>query len=156
MLSLGFAGMLVGLWFDAHRAGTAQLAALCAQAGSLNLLEALRLHVRFLPGMHAGMLAGGFVAIPVLRRLRPRCNRTLCSQFTQNLLCSGWMVLGMTLGGLALSRGQTAGSNALPGMLGGMAVGMTWGMVASVGLYRSWFAWRERRPGPAPQSRIAT
>ncbi len=29
-------------------------------------------------------------------------------------------------------------------MLGGMFVGMTWGMVLSVALYRGFFAWRQR------------
>jgi len=31
-------------------------------------------------------------------------------------------------------------------MLGGMFVGMTWGMVASVALYRAFFALRNRHP----------
>jgi hypothetical protein len=30
-------------------------------------------------------------------------------------------------------------------MLGGMFMGMTWGMVLSVALYRGFFAWRDRR-----------
>ena len=143
MLALGFAGMLLGLLFDLRHAGAAQLGAVCAQVSSLGLLDALWLHLRFLPGMHAGMLAGGLLAIPVLRRLRPHCKRWLCSLFTQNLLCSGWMVLGMTWGGLWLARWPTPiGTDTLPGMLAGMLVGMTWGMVASVALYRSFFAWR--------------
>ncbi len=147
MLALGFAGMLLGLLFDLRQAGAAQLGAVCARSGSLGLLDALWLHLRFLPGMHAGMLAGGLLAIPVLRRLRPHCKRWLCSLFTQNLLCSGWMVLGMTWGGLWLSRwplpiGGNLGADTLPGMLAGMLVGMTWGMVASVALYRAFFTWR--------------
>ncbi len=146
MLALGFAGMLLGLLFDLRQAGAAQLGAVCAQAGSLGLTDALWLHLRFLPGMHAGMLAGGLLAIPVLRRLRPRCKRYLCSLFTQNLLCSGWMVLGMTWGGLWLSRAPPPmGASTLPGMLGGMVVGMSWGMVASVALYRAFFTWRNQR-----------
>ena len=145
MLALGFAGMLLGLLFDLRHAGAAQLGAACAQAGTLGLLDALWLHLRFLPGMHAGMLAGGLLAIPVLRRLRPHCKRWLCSLFAQNLLCSGWMVLGMTWGGLWLARGPLpAGFDTLPGMLAGMLVGMTWGMVVSVVLYRSFFIWRNR------------
>ena len=145
MLALGFGGMLAGLLFDLARSGAVPLGALCAQAGSLDLLQALRLHLLFLPGMHAGMLAGGLLAIPVLRRLRPRCKRWLCSLFTQNLLCASWMVLGMTLGGLWLARWPTPlGTDTLPGMLAGMLVGMTWGMVASVALYRSFFRFKWR------------
>ncbi len=148
MLALGFAGMLLGLLFDLHRAGAAQLGSVCARLSTLGLLDALWLHLRFLPGMHAGMLAGGLLAIPLLRRLRPRCKRWLCSLFAQNLLCSGWMLLGMTWGGLWVSRlplplGASLGADTLPGMLSGMLVGMTWGMVASVALYRSFFAWRK-------------
>ena len=168
MLALGFAGMLLGLLYDMRQAGAAQLAAVCAQAGSLDLVQALMLHLRFLPGMHAGMLAGGLLAIPVLRRLRPHCNRYLCSLFTQNLLCSGWMVVGMTLGGLWLSRwqaplgagtltstfGGTLGTT-LSGMLGGMFVGMTWGMVVSVALYRGFFSWKNLRQQGPPRRRAA-
>ena len=165
MLALGFVGMLMGLLFDVAQAGAAQLGAVCAQAGSLDLWQALRLHLRFLPGMHAGMLAGGLLAIPVLRGLRPRCNRYLCSLFTQNLLCSAWMVVGMTWGGLWLSRwpmplsaplSAPLGASTLPGMLGGMFVGMAWGMVLSVLLYRSYFAWRHPPRAQAAQPTSAT
>jgi len=91
------------------------------------------------------MLAGGLLAIPSLRLLRPHCGRYLCSLFAQNLMCSGWMLVGMTAGALWLSRWQlSAGTSTLPGMLGGMFVGMTWGMVISVVLYRGFFALRRR------------
>lgn len=149
MLALGCAGMLLGLLFDLRQAGAAQLGAVCAQAGSLGLIDALELHLRFLPGMHVGMLAGGLLAIPTLRRLRPRCRRYLCSLYAQNLLCSGWMVLGMTWGGLWFARMPLSAGATLPGMQGGMFVGMAWGMVASVGLYRAFFAWRNPRAGRA-------
>ena len=143
MLSLGFGGMLLGLLYDLLQAGPAQLANLCTQSARLGLLDSLRLHIEFLPGMHAGMLAGGLLAIPSLRLLRPDCGRYLCSLFTQNLLCSSWMLLGMTVGAVWLSRWQWIdGDSTLAGMLGGMFVGMTWGMVASVALYRAFFAWR--------------
>ena len=42
-----------------------------------------------------------------------------------------------------------AGTSSMPGMLGGMFVGMTWGMVArvaSVTLYRAFFVLRNRHP----------
>ena len=141
MLSLGFGGMLLGLLYDLMRAGPARLDNLCAQASALGFWDSLELHIEFLPGMHLGMLAGGLLAIPSLRLLRPHCGRYLCSLFAQNLLCSGWMLVGMTLGALWLTRWQLdAGISTLPGMLGGMFVGMTWGMVISVALYRGFFA----------------
>jgi hypothetical protein len=146
MLSLGFGGMLLGLLYDVAQSGPARLDSLCSQSASLGLLDSLALHIQFLPGMHAGMLAGGLLAIPSLRVLRPHCGRYLCSLLAQNLMCSGWMLIGMTLGAVWLVRWQISyGSSTLPGMLGGMFVGMTWGMVASVAVYRGFFAWRNRR-----------
>lgn len=145
MLSLGFGGMLLGLLYDFFNAGPARLDSLCAQSASLGFMDSLQLHLEFLPGMHAGMLAGGLLAIPSLRLLRPHCGRYLCSLFAQNLMCSSWMLVGMTAGALWLSRWQlSAGTSTLPGMLGGMFVGMTWGMVISVALYRGFFTWRNR------------
>lgn len=145
MLSLGFGGMLLGLLYDFYQAGPARLDSLCAQSASLGFLDSLQLHLEFLPGMHAGMLAGGLLAIPSLRLLRPHCGRYLCSLLVQNLMCSSWMLIGMTAGALWLSRWQlSAGTSTLPGMLGGMFVGMTWGMVVSVALYRGFFTLRNR------------
>lgn len=148
MLSLGFGGMLIGLALDVSQSGPARLAALCSQTSQLNLTESLRLHLEFLPWMHAGMLAGGLLAIPSLRLLRTHCGQYLCSLFLQNLMCSSWMILGMTLGAVWLGRWQLASglgsTSTLPGMLGGMFAGMTWGMVISVALYRAFFVWRNR------------
>jgi hypothetical protein len=147
MLSLGFGGMLLGLGVDLLLGGPARLESLCTQSARLSFLENLELHMAFLPAMHAGMLTGGLLAIPSLRLLRQHCGRYLCSLLTQNLLCSGWMLLGMTAGALWLVRWQVAtGTSSLPGMLGGMFVGMTWGMVASVALYRAFFALRNSSP----------
>jgi hypothetical protein len=149
MLSLGFGGMLAGLWLDISHAGLAQLASLCSQSNLLSFTEGLRLHLAYLPWMHAGMLAGGLLAIPSLRMLRTHCGQYLCSLFLQNLMCSGWMLLGMTSGALWLGRWQlVGGASTLPGMLGGMFVGMTWGMVISVALYRGFFFWRNRHTLP--------
>jgi hypothetical protein len=143
MLSLGFGGMLIGLLYDVHNASPDRLQSLCAQSSSMSFLDSMYLHIEFLPGMHAGMLAGGLLAIPSLRLLRPHCGRYLCSLFAQNLMCSSWMLVGMTTGALWLSRWQfSGGTSTLPGMLGGMFVGMTWGMVASVALYRGFFTLR--------------
>lgn len=149
MLSLGFGGMLLGLLWDVLQSGPARLDSLCSQTAGLGLLQSLQLHLEFLPGMHLGMLAGGLLAIPSLRVLRPHCGRYLCSLFAQNLMCSGWMLLGMTGGALWLARWQaTSGTSTLhsglSGMLGGMFAGMTWGIVLSVALYRGFFAWRNR------------
>lgn len=149
MLSLGFGGMLLGLLWDVLQSGPARLDSLCVQSSSLHFYDSLLLHIEFLPGMHAGMLAGGLLAIPSLRVLRPHCGRYLCSLFAQNLMCSGWMLLGMTGGALWLARWQASdlagtGGSTLPGMLGGMFAGMTWGMVLSVVLYRGFFSLRSR------------
>ena len=60
-------------------------------------------------------------------------------------MCSAWMLLGMTAGATWLLQWQAVlGEAALPGMLGGMFVGMTWGMVVSVALYRGFFTLRNR------------
>ena len=145
MLSLGFGGMLLGLLYDLAQAGPARLESLCAQTGSVGFIDSLVLHMVFLPGMHVGMLAGGLLAIPSLRMLRAHCGRYLCSLFVQNLMCSGWMLVGMTTGALWVARWQAGlGGSSLPGMLGSMFVGMTWGMVVSVLLYRGFFTWRNR------------
>jgi hypothetical protein len=149
MLSLGFGGMLLGLLFDGLQAGPAQLSSLCRQTETLSVRESFLLHLSYLPGMHIGMLLGGMLAIPSLRMLRAHCGRYLCSMLTQNLLCSGWMLLGMTMGAVWLVRLQLAlGEASFTGMLGGMFVGMTWGMVGSVALYRQFFAMRNRAEVP--------
>lgn len=148
MLSLGFGGMLLGLLWDLADAGPARLGNLCLQSSSLSTWQSFVLHVRYLPGMHIGMLLGGLLAIPSLRLLRSHCGRYLCSLLLQNLMCSLWMLLGMTLGAVWLVRLQLAlGTASLSAMLGGMFVGMTWGMVLSVALYRSYFSTRQRRHG---------
>jgi hypothetical protein len=148
MLSLGFGGMLLGLVYDLAHEGPARLDSLCAQTATLGFMDSLRLHIEFLPGMHVGMLIGGLLAIPGLRMLRSHCGRYLCSLFFQNVMCSGWMLVGMTTGALWLARWQTErGESSLPGMLGSMFVGMTWGMVVSVALYRSYFTLRNRAAG---------
>jgi hypothetical protein len=145
MLSLGFGGMLLGLLYDLGNAGLARLESLCAQSGQVSFFDSLALHAAFLPGMHAGMLVGGLLAIPGLRLLRSHCGRYLCSLLFQNLMCSGWMMVGMTAGALGLSRWQAEnGGGSLPGMLGSMFIGMTWGMVVSVALYRGFFILRHR------------
>ncbi len=144
MLSLGFGGMLCGLAFDLYLTPLAVLESLCISSRTLSLAESLQFHVSLMPGMHVGMLMGGMAAIPSLRWLRPECRR-LCSMLTQNMLCSTWMLLGMTLGAVVfLQVLQSAGRMTLNTMLGGMFTGMVWGMVLSVFLYRSYFHWQDR------------
>jgi hypothetical protein len=89
--------------------------------------------------MHVMMVAGGITAIPTLRVLRPECRR-LCSMLTQNILCSTWMLVGMTLGATAFVQSiRSVNGLALDRMLGGMFTGMVWGMAISVGAYRLFF-----------------
>lgn len=146
MLSLGFGGMLAGLLLDVAQTGPARLAALCSQSSALDLWQSFSLHLIFLPWMHLGMGLGGLLAIPGLRILRRHCGQYLCSLFLQNVLCSSWMLLGMTAGAVSFGRWQLlGGASTLTGMLGGMFVGMTWGMVISVALYRGFFKWRNQR-----------
>jgi len=147
MLTLGFGGMLIGLFFDFQRTPVAIIASICSTSHSLSFLDSLRLHIALMPYMHIGMLIGGLGAIPSLRLLRPEC-RKLCSLLAQNILCSVWMLLGMTIGAVFFVQifQQSSASNlSLGAMLAGMFVGMVWGMVLSVFLYRSYFRWRDQR-----------
>jgi high-affinity Fe2+/Pb2+ permease len=57
------------------------------------------------------------------------------------------MLLGMTIGAVFFVQifQQTSASNlSLGAMLAGMFVGMAWGMVLSVFLYRTYFRWRDK------------
>jgi len=149
MLSLGFGGMLVGLLFDFQRTPVAIIASICATTQGLSLLESLRLHMVLMPYMHLGMLIGGLAAIPSLRLLRPEC-RKLCSMLAQNVMCSAWMLLGMTLGAVffvQVIQQSNNGNLNLGAMLAGMFAGMVWGMVLSVFIYRSYFTWRDQQRG---------
>jgi hypothetical protein len=145
MLSLGFGGMLLGLLIDTSITPVKMIASICAGSHQLSLLESLQLHILLMPFMHIGMLIGGISAIPSLRYLRPEC-RKLCSMITQNILCSTWMLMGMTLGAVIftqlLQQSKLVFLN-LSMMLGGMFTGMVWGMVVSVFLYRQYFVWRD-------------
>ena len=139
MLSLGIGGMLMGFAWDCLQTPMAMLEALCLSSNGRSLVESLRYHLMLLPGIHVMMITGGLVAVPTLRLMRPEC-RKLCALFAQNMLCSGWMLLGMTIGGtlfvqaLSVSNGMSLGR-----MLGGMMTGMVWGMVISVAIYRLYF-----------------
>ena len=146
MLSLGFGGMLIGLFIDTRVTPIYIIATICTSSHSLSGIESIKLHTLLMPYMYVGMLLGGIAAITSLRYLRPQC-RKLCSMLTQNLLCSGWMLLGMTLGSViftqALQSSDVVSLN-FSLMLAGMFTGMVWGMVLSVFLYRQYFNWRDR------------
>lgn len=144
MLSLGFGGMLIGLLIDIHMTPIVVIAGICSTSQNLSLFDSLKLHIALMPYMHIGMLIGGILAIPSLRFLTPEC-RKLCSMLTQNILCSGWMLLGMTLGAIAFTQLLQSQDSAmsLSLMLGGMFTGMVWGMVLSVFLYRQYFSLRD-------------
>ncbi len=145
MLSLGFSGMLLGLAIDVAITPIVIIASICEGNRDLPLFQSLFLHFRLMPFMHIGMLLGGLLAIPSLRYLRPQC-RKLCSMLAQNMLCAGWMLLGMTVGAVAFTQLLQQSDViylSLSLMLGGMFTGMVWGMVISVFLYRQYFALRD-------------
>jgi len=136
MMLLGTVGMLGGLAFDVQRAGLEAIASMCAASGP-DFLAVTRLHLEWLPAMHAGMVAGGLGALAWLRRVRPGCKRQFCARFAQNIACSAWMMIGMVAGVILYYRlAAWFGSAGVPAMLGGMIGGMVWGMVVSVTLYR--------------------
>jgi hypothetical protein len=145
MLSLGFGGMLLGLMVDSYLTPIRVIASICGASHQLSVFDSFKFHIRLMPFMHIGMLIGGISAIPSLRYLRPQC-RKLCSMLTQNILCSAWMLIGMTLGAViftqALQQSNVVALN-LSMMLGGMFTGMVWGMVISVFLYRQYFTLRD-------------
>lgn len=143
MLSLGIGGMLLGLLWDGWRTPLGMIEALCVTSNQFDFLESMLFHMTLLPGMHVMMVAGGIAAIPTLRVLRPECRR-LCSMLTQNVLCSTWMLIGMTLGATVFVQSiRSVNGLALDRMLGGMFTGMVWGMALSVGAYRLFFITRD-------------
>jgi len=141
MMLLGTAGMLAGLSIDVQRAGLAAIASMCA-ARAPDFIAVARLHFEWLPAMHVGMVAGGFGALILLRRLRPGCRRQFCARVMQNMACSAWMIAGMVAGVvLYYQLAAWLGGAGVAAMLGGMIGGMVWGMVASVTLYRAYANW---------------
>jgi len=150
MLLLGAAGMAAGLALDAQSTPLVAIASICS-GSPRSLWSMLLLHAQLLPWMHAGMWAGGFMAVPLLRKLRPNCRRQYCARVVQNLACSAWMTVGMSVGVLAAAA-IVAASGVRPGpapMFSGMVTGMVWGMVASVALYRLFFLLKDAVPHEA-------
>ncbi len=154
MMLLGAAGMVAGLAVDAQGTSLSLLATLCSSAAGLDLGTLLRLHLEWLPAMHVGMAVGGLAAVPLLRLQDRKCRRQLCAKVGQNLLCSVWMILGMSAGTLLVHQLMTIGGNlGAAGMFGSMFAGMVWGMVVSVALYRLYFRWRDSQADSHASSR---
>jgi hypothetical protein len=133
----GFAGMLLGWVFDVAKADPIPLNPLCTSMAGTGFVQVLSLHFRTMPGMHVGMLVGGLFAVPHVTVKRLLDRRGLFSACAHYVLCSACMLAGMTAGALWLTRSWQAGAHAWPDILGTMCLGMTWGMVASVGLCRA-------------------
>jgi len=151
MMLLGTAGMLAGLSIDVQRAGLAAIASMCATRAP-DFIAVAKLHFEWLPAMHIGMVAGGFGALVLLRRMRPGCRRQFCARFLQNMACSAWMIAGMVAGVvLYYQLAAWFGTAGVAAMLGGMIGGMVWGMVASVSIYRLYANWLDG-PAGAPGS----
>ena len=144
MLSLGIGGMLMGLYWDIVRTPITVLESLCVSSAPLHLIDSMQFHISLFPAMHSMMIVGGITAIPTLRLLRPECRR-LCSMVSQNILCSSWMLIGMTFGATVFVQTiKSMNGMSVDKMLGGMFTGMVWGMVVSVGLYRLLFLIKDR------------
>lgn len=150
MLLLGIFGMLIGLGLDSHRSGPAILSSICRSDVSLDFLSTLNLHWTWLPAMHIGMVVGGITTIPLLR-ISNQHRRQFCVRIFQNFGCSVSMIVGMTTGALVyqgiyqhIARFSLNGDGQI-GMLGGMFVGMVWGMVANVAIYRLYFSLQAKR-----------
>jgi hypothetical protein len=150
MMLLAAIGMVAGLSLDVRRAGLLAISSMCA-ARAPDFVALARLHLQWLPWMHAGMAIGGLGALVWLRKTRRGCRRQFCARIVQNIACSAWMMVGMVAGVMMYYRlAAWLGSAGVPAMLGGMMGGMVWGMVVSVALYRLYMTlW----PAPAaPQS----
>jgi hypothetical protein len=142
MMLLGTVGMLIGLSLDTQRAGLRVLSSVCATAPP-DFLSIARLHLAWLPWMHAGMIVGGLGALVWLRTARSNCRRQFCARFVQNVACSAWMLAGMVAGvALYYRLVPFIGSSGVAPMLSGMIGGMVWGMVVSVAIYRVYYGLR--------------
>jgi hypothetical protein len=135
MLALGAFGMVIGLLLDSRVLAPGGLAGICGPA-QRGLWSMMQLHWALLPWTHVGMWVGGLAAIPALRAVRPGCRRKYCARLAQNIVCSAWMTVGMSVGALVF-EGIGAPSTARSVLA--MLAGMVWGMATSIALYRLWF-----------------
>jgi hypothetical protein len=140
-LANGFGGMLVGWSIDRAHADMIPFSPICRSLAGSGFTQVLSLHFRAMPGMHIGMLVGGLIAVPDITVKRWSDRRGLFGACAQYVLCSACMLVGMTLGALWITRSWQMGAHAWPEMFGAMCLGMTWGMVASVGLCRALTGW---------------
>lgn len=143
MFVFGTLGMLAGLAMDARGAGLALIAMHCRAADSPGFLDALYLHWNGLPAMHIGMVLAALGAAPLSWLMTARSHVALCVAFLRHAVCLGWMLAGMTVGSIACEwlATQLVGADSLNGsataMLGGMFLGMAWGMAAHWVLHRA-------------------
>lgn len=145
MLTGSWGGMALGLIWDINHGSMAQLGSLCIQSTGLGLLDAVQLHLHFLPGIHVGMLSGGVLALTISpSRAAPGVGKTWVSLLAHNLLCVAWMLGGMAMGALWQSWLPTLPQQAkLLNMLLGMFGGMACGMLACMVVHRT--IWRPLR-----------
>ncbi|NDP58806.1 MAG: hypothetical protein GZ090_05570 [Oxalobacteraceae bacterium] len=138
LLLLGLAGMALGLLVDLHGPGLAILASLCRVDAVPDLLLTLRLHWMWLPAMHVGM-----IVLPLGWSAR-HCR---AAPLLRQLVCSAWMMAGMTGG--AMAAAMLPGWPASPvGMLVMMCAGMAGGMLAGRAMRRLIFLSRFLRGKP--------
>ncbi|WP_397474088.1 hypothetical protein [Pusillimonas sp.] len=122
---LSCVGMLIGALIDAGQGGFVLMANLCAGAGTISLVDTVRLHWLCLPFMHAGMILGGIMGACFSMASQSALGAA-SKRLLPGLACSLWMLLGMNLGSyLWLHTGMRptdAATTAI--MLLGMAAGM--------------------------------
>jgi hypothetical protein len=153
MLTLCFAGMVIGLLADRQVVLPATLLSLCVASPSL--VESILDHFAILPAMSFGMIFGGFATILVVElraAARPAiaCRRAICARAGFNLACNATMFAGM-LGGAWAAPHLAAAAGLPPSvavMMAAMGAGMVWGMAATMTLYRSALALAARRGHP--------
>lgn len=153
MLVLGAFGMVLGLLLDSRALAPGELANICGPANR-GLWSLMQLHWALLPWAHVGMWAGGLAAIPALRAVRPGCRRKYCVRLAQNIACSAWMTVGMSVGALVFDGvGAPSAARSALAMLAGMVLGMA----TSIALYRLWIrvrptvGWSFDRRAEVPQ-----
>ena len=138
LLLLGLAGMPLGLLLDLHGPGLDILSSLCRTDAGPDLLATLQLHWMWLPAMHVGM-----VMLPLGWSAR-HCR---AAPLLRQLVCSAWMMAGMTGG--AMAAGMLSGWPATPvGMLFMMCAGMACGMLVGRAMRRLFFLSRFLRGKP--------
>jgi hypothetical protein len=137
-------GMTVGLAIDANEGRLAMLDALCL-AGQRSQIYWIQLHWQQLPAMHAGMLAGALIALPLPLNAGYAAPAPL-SLLLRGFICCVCMLAGMSLGVLthALVASDALSTSIMVAL---MIVGMTWGTVLGI-VTASPFLEHSRPPKP--------